>query len=140
MTGIFESIERRFKADTALVAAGRKLYLGLNGQRQKTLPYVDVKIGPVDTELDTFDDDVDTYNLDFEVVTREGRDTAAADALQHLRRVFKAADLLSEQYRTVSMRLTGGDGPDLEEGIYVGRASYELIVQRKVLLPTVRES
>lgn len=138
MIGIFESLERRFNADTALVKAGRKLYLGLGGQRQKTLPYVEVNIGPTSTEFETFDDDVDAFGLDFTVFAPDGRGVLVADVLQHLRRVFKSADLLSEQYRTVSMRQTDMSGPDLEDGIYVGRASYELIVQRKALIPAVR--
>lgn len=140
MLGIFESLERRFDRDKELVAVGRKLHLGLGGQRQKSLPYVEVNIGGKTSELDTFDEDVETFTLDFQVLAPDGRGVVVADILQNLQRVFDSADLTSEQYSTVSMMQTDMSGPDLEEGIYVGRVSYELIAQRKALIPAVREA
>lgn len=140
MIGIFESLERRFDADVALVAVGRKLYLGLGGQRQKAMPYWEVNINAADSEFDTFDDDVDVFTLDFEVLAPDGRGDLVARNLQEFRRVFKRADLISEQFRTVSMKQTDANGPHLEEGIYVGRATCELIIQRKVLIPTTQEA
>lgn len=138
MIGIFESLERRFDADAALVAVGRKLYLGLGGQRQKAMPYVEVNIAGKTSELDTFGDDVESLTLEFQVLAPDGRGVLVADVLQNLQRVFDNADLISEQYRTVSMMQADMSGPDLEEGIYVGRARYELIIQRKVLIPTTQ--
>lgn len=141
MIGIFESLERRFNADTAMVAAGRKLYLGLGGQRQKAMPYWEVNINAKDSEFDTFDDDVETFTLDFEVLAPDaGLGKLVARNLQEFQRVFKRADLISEQFRTVSMKITDMNGPHLEEGIYVGRATCELITQRKVLIPTTQEA
>lgn len=139
MEGVFESLERRFDGDAQLVATGRKLYLGLEGQRQKTLPCVAVSIGGKGDEHATFDADVETLMLDFEVLGASGHASTVAGTLQHMQRVFKAAAVVSEQFTTVSMRQIDMTGPVLEEGIYVGRAMYEMIVQRTTKLPVVQE-
>lgn len=126
---IFNALERRFKADKALVKAGRKLYEALAGGRVKTAPNVEVTITDTDAGGDTFDADIDVFRLEFRVFTKDGTTKAANIIIGHLRRVFDDANMKSGEFTTVGMRHTGGSGPTLEDGSYDASLTYDFEVQ-----------
>lgn len=139
MRDVFPALERRFSQNKRLVGLARKLYHGHGGEIIKSVrAHVEVTCTGISHEYDSFSTDEPLYSLEFSINTRGREATQAADIMAEIINTFDDADVTSDAFDTVSMRLTGASGPYLEDGTYRARMAFDLHVCLKTKVPVER--
>lgn len=136
MKDVFPAINRRFKGNLRLTRLLRKLYEGHDGEPdlKKTLPYAEVTCTG-ETDLDTFDTHEPVLSLTFKMYTKQQRSRDASEAVAQMRETFRYADLTSDAFDTVIMRLLDTRHPVLRDARYEASMDFELHISRKTLSP-----
>lgn len=126
MEFVFPAIERRFDRDRKLKTLGRKLYLGSADPVRVVKEWVELTVDDINRDFDTFNSDEPVYSLTFTAWTKSRSPVKCSQIMRHIERVFHDCDLQSQNFLTVGFRMTGGDGPVLEDSAYKGTRSFEL--------------
>ncbi len=132
---LFNACVTRFNAKANLKAIGRKLSM----EPQSTRPWTEFEVIGHDTQ-DGFSDDLEIKTV---VFTFHGKYPTVRKASDWLERMTDAFDdfigLDVTGFATTGVnRQAADDGPELIDGVFEARATYEFWLHRDALLPAVR--
>ena len=138
MKMIFDALEDRFGTNKRLRIIGRKLVRPTEiNPKNEVRPFVTVD-GSMVEKMDTFTSDLEKWALEF---VYNGKSLRVADAdewLEQMIATFEHAKIASGQFTTVSMTMTGQDGPSRDGEVFTASVSFDLMIQRAKLSPRVR--
>lgn len=144
MKDLYPAIEARFKADSQLRKAARRLYHGFSQVAEDAKlvrTWVDVECTGGHDDFDTFDTDEPYYLLTFTIHTKSSRPDSAASVVKELTRVFKDQTFDSAEFSSIFMRRTTWRGPYItDDGVYEAEVDFEAYTSRNVMLPAVRSA
>ena len=138
MKMIFDALEDRFGTNKRLRIIGRKLVRPTEiNPKNEVRPFVTVD-GSMVEKLDTFTSDLEKWSLEF---VYNGKSLRVADAdewLEQMIATFEHATIAAGQFTTVSMEMTGQEGPSRDGEVFTASISFDLTIQRVKLSPRVR--
>ena len=138
MKMIFEALEDRFGTNKRLRIIGRKLVRPTEiNPKNEVRPFVTVD-GSMVEKLDTCTSDLEKWSLEF---VYNGKSLRVADAdewLEQMISTFEHAAIAAGQFTTVSMEMTGQEGPSRDGEVFTASISFDLTIQRAKLSPRVR--
>ena len=138
MKYVFPALDRRFERDRLLKKLGRKLFLGSVEEVRVTHAYVELTVENVSHEFDTFDTDEPVYDLMFTAYPGRGLVDRCWNLLDHLKRVYKDANVESGYFKTSGCPFVSSTTPELIDGAYRGSISFALHVTMNELSPATR--
>lgn len=140
MKYLFQAIEARFNANSMLRLKGRKLYEGFEDARVNvTKPYTELNAEMVE-RLDTFGSDIEVWDLHFRYHAKDIRTGAADDWVDAMTDAFKDSDIKSGRFQTAGCNMVTASVPKLKDGLFDATIDFQLIFQRRINLPLVRQA
>lgn len=132
---LFNACVTRFNAKASLKAVGRKLSM----VPQSTRPWTEFEVIGHDTQ-DGFSDDIEIKTVVFTYHAKYPTIRRASDWLEHITDAFDDFfGLAVAGFTTTGInRQAADDGPELVDGVFEARATYEIWLHRDTLLPAVR--
>lgn len=135
---LFPSLESRFNADGDSLRICRKLYMGFpEGERQRAMPYVEAHLED-SVPADSFDSDIEEKTVTFSLYSGQSLMDRINDMIEHMRRVFKDAQLVSEDFTTAGCEWVSTAGPTFEDGTYQAQMTFKVTLERALKSPETR--
>lgn len=137
---LMPALETRFNSDSALVKLSRRLYRGLEGEPIKGQAPITEVSGTLTDTIDGFDKDVEVYDVTFTFFSGSLKPNACDNWQERIIDVFDDANLTSSNFSTAGCERVGKKEPFIEDGSFRASIDYQIIIERAVNLPAVRNT